>query len=859
LLAYGKNELPEIAKHSTLWLFLSQFANPLMYAMIAAAVISFVLEDTFTAWFIVLVMISNAVVSFYQEHKANQSLRTLQQMVRLRARVIREGREREIDAAEVVPGDILVVHAGDKVAADSRILQSNGLKISEAVLTGESRPTEKRPGLVSEEVGMANRYNMAFMGTLVMEGMGMVIVTDTGINTEYGDVVVVLKDTKEEPTSLQQMVLSLSKFIGVSIGVTVGLVVLLGVWRGLAFNEVFETALSLFVSAIPEGLLPGITIVLVLGMRRIIKRKALVRRLASTETLGGVTVICTDKTGTLTEGKMEANVVLTTRGMVSTLYSDRSQPNAESLEVIRIAVLATDAYVENLGADEKDLIIRGNLTEQSLLRLAVRSGIDPYEETHRQPLIESLLFSSERKYAAFLRQVGNKKRLYVLGAPEIVQDRCARVVTTGGEKGDDYNHQFQSLIAQKDTLVTKGYRLVACAYKDIENEDIDKLETLINDLTISGFIAFTDPVRTDVAPAFEQTRKAGIRTVIVTGDNAITARIVAEQIGMKISDTEVMEGGEIENLSDPELLEQVVKISLFARVSPRHKLRIVKAFQSQGQVVAMLGDGVNDAPALKAADIGVAVDSTISAAREVADLVLLDGGFHTVVVAIQQGRIMFQTIRKVFLYLITQDFTSFFVFFASILLGMPLPVSAAQMLLINLVESGLPDLALATEKEDEGVMKEPPRDPRQSILNRDAALWMISVFILGGLLVLVFYIFVFKTQVVTVARTMTMVFLATESLLVVLSLRSFKFKLLRRDIFSNHILTGAVIISFALILLSVYLPVLNSLLGTVPLDISQWLIVLTVNAIEVLALDRLKLLCFSQPLTGGSSEPHLAS
>lgn len=841
---YGYNELPEEKGNSTLSLLISQFNGSLMFLMMAATAVSFVVKDKIMGFFILCVMLSNALASFYQEYKANKSLKSLRTTIQLRARVVRSNKECEIDAKELVPGDVVVLRAGDKVPADGRILQSKNLRISEAALTGEAKPVDKNTLEVKIDAEIADQTNMIFMGTIVEEGSATALITTTGANTQYGDIIEELKSTPEEPTPLQKIIISLSKYIGIFIGAVVLLIIIMGVIAGRDFHTIFETSLALFVSAIPEGLLPGITIVLVLGMRHIIRKKGLVRRLAATETLGGITVICTDKTGTLTEGKMKANVILTGEDHVSLTLPHQAITSVSAQMATRISILATDAYIENPGAKYDDLIVRGNLTEQALLRMGVQCELDPYTLAQEEEVEDNILFSSDRKYSASLRRTKDGKRmLYVLGAPEIVLEKVTHLLTNDGEK-KLLKKELTRLINEKDDLIKKGYRVIACAYRTIKKNEAVDIEKMTEGLTFAGCIAITDPVRADAPLAFEKTKHAGIHTVIVTGDHAATARHVAEQIGLVVTDTSILEGHQIEAMSDDELFAKVKDIILYARVSPRHKLRIVHALQKQGEVVAMFGDGVNDAPALKAADIGVAVDTRVSAAREVADIVLLDGGFNTVIEAIEQGRIIFQNIRKVFLYLITQDFSSFFIFIASILLGLPLPVMAAQMLFVDLVESGLPDLALTTEQEKDGIMDEPPRDPKETILNKQAAWWMTSVFAVGGIVLLTFYILTLRTETIETARTMIMAFLCIESLLLAFTVRSLHRSVIRKDVFSNYILNVAVLISFGMVLLVVYLPWLQHTLQTVPLDGAQWSTILIATLCEIIIIDRLKVYFF---------------
>lgn len=855
LFAYGRNVLPEQEGHSALHLFVAQFVSPLMYIMIAATGISFLLGNAIEGFFILFVMISNAIVGFYQEHKANQSLKMLKGILRLEARVVRDKKEYQIDAADIVPGDIVALRAGDKVPADARLLQVKELRVSEATLTGEARPVEKSASAhVAKSAEVADRVNMVFMGTLIESGSATAAVTATGAETEYGDIVELLKDTPEEHTPLQKMVVSLSKFIGVFITLVVAFIALQGYLAGHDFRIIFEASLALFVSAIPEGLLPGITIVLVLGMRRILKQRGLVRRLAATETLGGVTVICTDKTGTLTMGNMQASHILTGDGLQAIDGEEDARLSEAALMSARIAVLSTDAYIENPGAPEDQLIIRGSMTEQALFRMGVRAGLDPYVLAREEKVVDSFMFSSEHKYAAWLRRSSTGPVLYVLGAPEVIVERVASFLKGGNEHGAG-GKAYQELLAQKDELVGKGYRVIACAFRTVASDEERRVEKMAHTLTLAGFIAISDPVRPDVPAAFEKTRRAGIRTVIVTGDHAQTALAVAEKIGLSIDPASILEGHQIENMSNRELQERSRSILLYARVSPRHKLRIVQALQRGGEVVAMFGDGVNDAPALKTADIGVAVDARISAAREVADIVLLDGGFGTITQAIEQGRIIFQNIRKVFLYLITQDFSQFFIFITSIFLGLPLPILAAQLLLVNLVESGLPDLALTTEQEKEGIMNEPPRSPKESILNTPARWWMACVFLVSGGIAFLFYVVSLQFVDLETTRTMLMVFLCMESLFLVFAVRSFTRGIIRRDILNNPILMWAVVISLGMVILAVYAPALQAILSTVPLSAGAWYVIIVANICEILLIDHLKLYFFRKR----TSPSHIAT
>lgn len=851
LLQYGPNEIPPEKLSPTWILFLLQFNSPLMYVMMVATTLSFYLKNISEAVFILVVIVINATVGFYQEYKANSSLVTLKSIIKIRARVVRNNREQEIDAANVVPGDILIVRAGDRIAADGRIIENRTFKVNEAVLTGESKAILKDYSvLVAHDAEIGDHINMVFMGSVVEEGMAKILVLETGPRTQYGDIVTLLKETKEEPTPLQLTTISLSKIIGAGIFIATTIIVIQSYLAGQSFGEIFKVALALFVSGIPEGMLLTVTIVLTIGMRRILKQKGLVRRLAATETLGGVTVICTDKTGTLTEGKMAVTGIITAdEELNGEIFKVATEKNtvSESVRLVLLAgLLSNEAFIENPGVKGGEMIIRGSLTEQALLRVATLFGYDKYKEDKNRQTLDRVLFSSEHKYSASLRKVSaTTKQLFVIGAPEQVLKRVTRVYVNNDTESNNSN-LYHTLVQKMEEEAKKGFRLVASAYCTMPLETkYTEINELVRDLTLVGFTVIADPIRDDVKEAFEETRRAGIRTVVVTGDHKQTAIAVAEKIGFDIKSEHIVEGHELELMDDETLRERSKTIALYARVSPRHKLRIVHALQKNNEVVAMFGDGVNDAPALKAADIGVAVGTQVDAVREVADIVLLDSGFKTIVKAIEEGRIIFNNIRKVFLYLITQDFSQFFLFIVAILLGLPLPLIATQLFLANLVQSGLPDLALTLEREKEGIMDEPPRQPKSSILDRASAMWMVTVFLISGICASSFYYVTLQTTGdIDKTRTMVMVFMCFESLFLVFAARSFKKGIIRSDIFSNHVLTLSVLISLGMVIAAVNVPQFQNLFASQSLSFNTWMVIASVSVVQILLVDSLKVYFF---------------
>jgi len=854
----GRNILPQEKPYSKIRLFFGQFHTPLMYILLTVTAISFLLKHYPDTIFIITVLLINTIVGFYQENKANKSLSALKRMVRIKTRVFRNGNEKEIDSEELAAGDIIILKAGDKVPADGRIIESSNLKINEASLTGEWLAVEKEArDILPEATPLSERLNMAFMGTTIETGKAAVIVTATGINTEIGKIVSLLRETKERRTPLQRKILFLSKITAAFILAIVSLLVILGYIYGQSFAEIFISALALAVSAIPEGLLPAITVILVLGTRRILKQNGLVRKLIATETLGSVTVICTDKTGTLTEGKMRVSHILTSTrellddGINGMAKGEQANGIESHISALKIATLTNEAFVENPEAELEEWIIRGSPTEQALLLAGMQSGLNKKELEKQYPVADQINFQSDLKYSAtFHRSDSGKYFLYVLGAPEIIIKHSLDL-DVDGRKEKLGSVQSEKLLNKFEELANKGLRVLACAHKDFSAPvKYKNLTELVDDLTLVGFIALKDPLRKDAKESIEIAKKAGIRTVIVTGDHKLTAKTIAEEIGLEAEEKNILEGKDIETMQSEILKEKAKDISIYARVTPGHKLRIVEALQANGEIVAMLGDGVNDAPALKSADIGVAVGSGTDIAKETADLVLLDDNFKTILKAIEQGRVIFENIRKVFIYLIADDFAEIFLFLGSILFGFPLPLLAAQILWINVVEDGLPNVALTTEQETKGLMEEKPRNPKEPLLNKPMKLWMVAIFLITGLAAfLTFAALQEFTYDQNKIRTIVFALVGFDSLLFAFSIRSFKRPVFRKDILSNKYLTGAAAAGLLLLIAALYLPILQKLLATSPLGILEWLIILGVSILEIILIEFFKKKFFQQPLT----------
>lgn len=849
----GKNTIPEGKRYSRVKVFAEQFNNSLMFILFGAATISFALNHIIDGIFMLVVLVVNGIVSFLQENKANTSLEALRKISLTMASVIRSGSRREIDATNLVPGDIVIVKAGNKIPADARIIEAMHLTINESALTGEWSPVEKYADTVSIEVPIFERHNMAFMGTTVETGRATLLIVETGGETEFGKIAVSLREAERHLTPLQKKIAHMSRILGGIISSIIVGIVILGVFRGEPFADMLITSLALAVAAIPEGLLPAITIVLVMGMRRILKDKGLVRKLAATETLGSVTVICTDKTGTLTEGTMQVSHILTAthelpidgeKGLQE--MSTNGGEEDSHMTALRIAVTVNEAYIENPQDELRKWIIRGTPTERALLLAGIQAGIDRNELWQGRWIEDVALFDSETKYAATL--IGTAEgtfELLIMGAAEKITALSTSVDKNGLHQSIG-EPERERIIRHMEMTTTTGLRVIACARKTFkEMPSYKTMSELATRLTLIGLIAIKDPLRLDARHTVNIAKEAGIRTVLITGDHRLTARAVAQEVGIPSEEPCIMEGSEIDLATDEELRKIAKGVCLYARVSPHHKLRIVRALQQNGEVVAMIGDGVNDAPALQASDIGIALGSGTDAAREASDIVLLDNSLKTVLKTIEEGRIMFNNIRKIFIYLTADSFAELFLFIVTISLALPIPLLPTQLLWINVAEDGLPNIALTTEREKHGIMQEPPRDPAEPFLNGHMKKWLLFMFfVFGSGAVGIYTVFLAKTGDLSLARTVVFALSCIDSLLFSFSVRSLKTSMFTRNIFENRYVTGAALIGLTLLLAAIYMPGVHTIVRTVPLEPIHWAIIIMIGAAEVILIDTAKYFIF---------------
>jgi len=842
---YGFNKLPAEKPFSLWLLFLRQFQSTLIYILLIAAVISFFLHDYVNMWVILAAVGLNVIVGFIQEFRAQRALEKLRKVVTRYATVKRDGHEVQIETDSLVPGDVVVLKAGDKVPADIRLIKKADFKVNEASLTGESFPVKKTIEALPSAVIVAEQKNMVFMGTTVVAGSAEGIVAYTGKQTQLGKIATLIKSTKEDPTPLQRKLTSLGKTLGVIILSISFVIFLVGIILKYDFKEMFTTAVALAVSAIPEGLVVVVTVILAIGMQRILKQGSLVRKLIAAETLGSVTVICTDKTGTLTEGVMKVARIITHNHNLDTASfkineSEKGTAQKTYFVALKVGLLCSNAYIENPQAALEHKIVIGSPTEKALVYAAQQAGIDQDAVRGKNPRIEEIPFDSDKKYMVTLHHDKNdKKTIYYKGAPEKILGQSSRIDLDGKIEG--LTPKRRSKIQREyEQLSREGLRILALAYRSVEKnyKSMHQDEKLFSDVVFVGFVGIKDPLRQEAAVTIEQCKQAGIRPIMLTGDHKLTAQAIAKELDLPSGEQNVIEGEKFEKFDEKELAKKISDISVYARINPQDKLRIVDAWQEKGEVVAMTGDGVNDAPALKSADIGVALGSGTDVAKETADLVLLDNNFRTIIRAIKEGRIIYNNIKKVILYLMSDSFTEMIVIIGGLLLGWPLPLLAAQILWINLISDGFPNIALTMELGDKDIMKQKPVSPKKSIVDYETKFLIILISVLSGVLALGIFYWVWKsTGDLEKARTMTFGAVAVNSLLYVFSCRSLRTFIWQRMMFSNKYLLVAVVLGFLLQLTAMYVPFFQNVFQTVSLSFADWMVVFSVGFVDIIAIE----------------------
>lgn len=848
---HGYNELKEGEKQSALLLFFSQFKDFMVLVLLVATLISGLLGEYIDAIAIIAIVISNGFLGFFQERKAEKSLQALKELSAPQVYVLRDETWCKVPSKEVVIGDVLKFSSGDRIGADVRLVVAKSLEIEESALTGESVPAVKHhQPLTGSNPGIGDMENTAFMGTMVTRGSGIGVVVATGMDTAMGQIANLLQNAEAAQTPLQRRLEQLGKILIVAALLLTVLVVAIGVIQGHDLYTMFLAGVSLAVAAIPEGLPAIVTVALSLGVQKMIKKNAIVRKLPAVETLGCASVICSDKTGTMTQNKMTVTH-LWSGGKTWTVDGVGYEPNGhfytDNLQIQlrdekalqQMLIFGMVCNHSQLNFKEDAIVLDGDPTEGALLVSAMKAGYDRTNLLNEFTIINEFPFDSSRKMMSMqVKDTKGRHFIVTKGAPDVLLGACDSILW------DDRNQYFGGALQTKvqtaiNELASKALRTIAIAYKPISSNTVILSEKEAEQkLTFIGIQGMIDPPRPEVRDAVRECKAAGIKTVMITGDHVITAKAIASQLGILTTKSKVMDGKALSLLSVEELEEVVDDVSVFARVSPEHKLKIVKALQNKGHVVAMTGDGVNDAPAIKAADIGVAMGITgTDVAKEASALVLLDDNFATIKAAIKEGRNIYENIRKFIRYLLASNVGEILVMLFAMILGLPLPLVPIQILWVNLVTDGLPAMALGVDRPEENVMKRSPRSPKEGVFARGLGWKVVSRGFLIGVVTLLSFIIVYKNDPARLQYAQTVAFasLVMAQLIHVFDCRSEK-SVLSRNPFGNLFLVWSVMSSLALMLVVIYFPPLQPIFHTLPIAARDWLLIIGLSAIPTFLL-----------------------
>ena len=829
LAEYGPNELRAAGRVSPWAVLLSQFKNVLIIILLVAAALSALLGHGVEAIAIAVIVLLAVLLGFVQEYRAERAIEALRRMAALTATVLRDGEEMEIPARDLAPGDVILLRAGDVVPADARLVEAVNLQIEEAALTGESVPVEKHIApLANDQLALGDRKNLVYSGTVATYGRGRAVVTATGMNTEFGKITGMLQTVEAGKTPLQENLDRMGKALAKAALVIVALIVALGVLRGQPLIEMFIFGIALAVAVVPEALPAVVTISLALGVQRMVKRNALVRRLPVVEALGSTTVICSDKTGTLTRDEMTVRKIFVAGRLVEVSgagYEPHGSfaqgglpvvPSGPLLELLRGAALASDArLVERDGHWD----IKGDPTEGALVVAAAKAGQQRVDLETQFPRVNEIPFTSETKRMTTMHATADGPVAYAKGAAEVILDSCTRLWTADGVQPLD-GAAHEVILEQAQQMASKALRVLGIATRpdaSIENAE--------HAMTFLGLVGMIDPPRSEAKAAVQACELAGIKVAMITGDHPLTAQAVASELGLLKTGRSVT-GAELEAMSEAEFEREVAQIEVYARVSPAHKLRVVTALQKHGHIVAMTGDGVNDAPALKKADIGIAMGITgTDVSKEAASMTLIDDNFASIVAAVEEGRGIFGNIKKYLMYLLSSNIGEIGLMAGATLLGLPLPLTAVQLLYVNLVTDGLPALALAVDPPERDLMRRKPRDPRTSIFTRP----VVTLMTVGGLWSTIANLGLFiwalnSGRSTAEAMTMTFVSLVLIQFFKAYNFRSDHNSVLDRP-FANKWLNLAVASQLVLMALVIYWPFLHDIFGTFYLTLEDWLIV----------------------------------
>jgi Ca2+-transporting ATPase len=848
LVKFGPNELQVMHRILPWKLFLEQFKNVLIIILLLATAISFFLGHRVESVTIFIIVLFAVLLGFVQEYRAERAIEALRKMAAPTATVLRDKEEFEIPARELVPGDIVFLRAGDKIPADLRLVETFNLQVEESVLTGESLPVEKSVvPLDKSDLILGDRKNMTYAGTVATYGRGSGVVVATGMNTEFGKIARMLQTVETSKTPLQD---NLDRLGNVLLKVTffiVAIIVILGLLRSQPLIEMLIFGIALAVAVVPEALPAVVTISLAIGVQRMVKRHALIRRLPAVETLGSTSIICTDKTGTLTKDEMTVRKIfvdgemydVTGTGYEPTgefLHNGSPVELTDTLKILLTAgTLASDADIVYNEADGR-WHIKGDPTEGALVVAASKAGLSKVELDGRLPRVHEIPFTSETKRMTTIHKGANGMVAYSKGAPEVILQSC-RLQKSGKAEISIDAERRKKILKEAHQMASEALRVLAVAYKPLV-----AMENAEEDMIFLGLVGMIDPPRPEAKNAVQTCKEAGIKVVMITGDHPVTALSVAGEIGL-LKTGRIVTGAELEKMSDAELEREVEKIEVYARVSPVHKLRVVTALQKRGQIAAMTGDGVNDAPALKKADIGIAMGITgTDVTKEAAAMTLTDDNFASIVAAVEEGRGIFGNIKKYLMYLLSSNIGEICLMAAATIFGLPLPLTAVQILYVNLATDGLPAIALAVDPPESDLMRRPPRDPRKGIFTRSVVTLMMTAGLWSGAINLMLFIWAMRSgRSIYEAMTMTFISLVLIQFFNAYNFRSDYYSIFNHP-FANKWLNLSILWGVASLFLVVYVPFLNRPFGTFPLTPIDWAIITTVAFTIVPVVELAKLL-----------------
>jgi len=840
---YGYNEIKEQKKKSIVGMLLEQFSDFMVIILIIAAIISFALGERMDAIIIMAIVVLNAVLGVVQESKAEKSLEALKKLSAPNAKVRRNARVTVVPARELVPGDIIFLEAGDFVPADARLIEAVNLKVEESALTGESVPVDKSAELIpEEEIPLGDRKNMVASGSVITYGRGSAIVVATGMNTEVGKIAGMILEGEEAATPLQQKLAEIGKFLGIAALAICAVIFGIGLLQKRDAFEMFLTSVSLAVAAIPEGLPAIVTIVLAMGVQRMVKKNAIIRKLPAVETLGSASVICSDKTGTLTQNKMTVVELSSAKQSWELNGSVNTEDQTLVQTILEMSALCNDSRLEKIDGEWE---AAGDPTETALVIAAAKQNRIKHDLETRMPRVGEIPFDSDRKLMTTIHKVDGGYRVITKGAPDVLLSRCMKVFD-GEETVPMDEDQIKNIENHNGNMAKKALRVLGVAFKDLGTipEEITS-ETVEKDLVFVGLIGMIDPPREEAKEAVRLCKEAGIKPVMITGDHKATAVAIAEKLGILKDESEAITGSELDKMDQETLNRDVDKYAVYARVSPEHKVRIVKAWQSKGQIVAMTGDGVNDAPALKSANIGCAMGITgTDVAKGAAHMVLTDDNFATIVAAVQEGRGIFDNIRKSIQFLLSCNIGEIITLFFAMLLNWDSPLLPIQILWINLVTDSLPALALGVEPVDKDIMKRPPRDAGKSIFADGLAAVIGIQGLMIGLLTLTSFAIgrqflsegLTYEQSIMVGQTMAFATLAFSQLVHAFNVRSTG-SVFKVGLFSNRMMLLAFGISFLMQFVVLIIPALNNIFKVCMLNGIQWLTVICLSLAPMLFVE----------------------